>query len=115
MLDIIFISGFPKRMQGGDACVFDILDRTNVYMCSNTTEDGAKGYFPFLFSTRGFLPIGCLSPNTSASIYNRVRARNLITCRVVDNPNQLQSIIILLIFTTSSILIISSLNGAKRA
>ena len=44
-------------MQGGDACGFDILNRTDVYMHFNTTEDGAKGYFPFLFSTRGFLPI----------------------------------------------------------
>ena len=53
-------------MQGGDVCGFDILNRTDVYMCLNTTEP--KGYSPFLFSTRGFLPIKCLSLNTSASI-----------------------------------------------
>jgi len=39
MLDIIFISGFQKRMQGGDACGFN---RTDVYMCFNTAKTEQK-------------------------------------------------------------------------
>lgn len=37
ILDIIFISGFQKRMEGGDACGFDIL-RTDVYFNTTKTE-----------------------------------------------------------------------------